>query len=178
MNSSKPSLRIALTIAGSDSGGGAGIQADLKTFHAFGVFGTSVVTAITAQNTLGVQAVHPVPVDVVHAQIRSLAGDLRPGAFKTGMLATGALVELVADAILDERLPRYVLDPVMISTSGHRLLDDDARRTIDALGAHRVLWSLATLAVVMYLSRSVDWYGMAGGNGASRRPGNAPPAPL
>ena len=130
VNSSKPSLRIALTIAGSDSGGGAGIQADLKTFHAFGVFGTSVVTAITAQNTLGVQAVHPVPADVVRAQIQSLAGDLRPAAFKTGMLATAALVELVADAILEERLPRYVLDPVMISTSGHRLLDEDARRTI------------------------------------------------
>lgn len=130
VKTSNPTLRIALTIAGSDSGGGAGIQADLKTFQAFGVFGTSAVTAITAQNTLGVQAVHPVPADVVRAQIGSIASDLRPSAFKTGMLATAALAELVADAIVDERLPRYVLDPVMVSTSGHRLLDEEAQRTI------------------------------------------------
>ena len=130
VKTSNPTLKIALTIAGSDSGGGAGIQADLKTFHAFGVFGTSAVTAITAQNTLGVQVVHPVPAGVVRAQIGSVASDLRPAAFKTGMLATAALVELVADAIDVERLPRYVLDPVMVSTSGHRLLDEEAQRTI------------------------------------------------
>jgi hydroxymethylpyrimidine/phosphomethylpyrimidine kinase len=119
-------LPIALTIAGSDSGGGAGIQADLKTFHAFGVFGTTAVTAITAQNTLGVSAIHPIPLDVVRAQIDSVAGDLRPRAFKTGMLATSALVEVVAKAIQDHGLTSYVLDPVMVSTSGHRLLDSGA----------------------------------------------------
>ncbi len=116
----------ALTIAGSDSGGGAGIQADLKTFHAFGVFGTSAVTAITAQNTLGVTAVHLVPVDVVRAQIDAVVEDLAPAAVKTGMLATAALVEAVARAIRHHGLERYVLDPVMVATSGDRLLDPDA----------------------------------------------------
>ncbi|MGW8268508.1 MAG: bifunctional hydroxymethylpyrimidine kinase/phosphomethylpyrimidine kinase, partial [Longimicrobiales bacterium] len=119
-------LPIALTIAGSDSGGGAGIQADLKTFHAFGVFGTSAVTAITAQNTLGVSAIHPVPLEVVRGQIEAVADDLRPAAFKTGMLASAALVSTVARAIRDFQLPNYVMDPVMVATSGDRLLDADA----------------------------------------------------
>ncbi|HUF12335.1 MAG TPA: bifunctional hydroxymethylpyrimidine kinase/phosphomethylpyrimidine kinase [Longimicrobiales bacterium] len=128
---SKPaSLKTALTIAGSDSGGGAGIQADLKTFHVFGVFGTSAITAITAQNTLGVHAVHAVPADIVRAQIHAVASDFRPTAFKTGMLATASLVGVVADAIEQEALPRYVLDPVMVSTSRHRLLDVEAERAI------------------------------------------------
>ena len=92
-------MRIALTIAGSDSGGGAGIQADLKTFQRFGVFGTSVITAVTAQNTREVRAVHPVPVEIVAAQLAALAEDLPPAAFKTGMLATVPLVREVAAAI-------------------------------------------------------------------------------
>src|SRR5687767_11093840 len=121
---------VALTIAGSDSGGGAGIQADLKTFHAFGVFGTSAVTAITAQNTLGVSAVHAVPTDVVRAQIDAVVADLRPRAAKTGMLATAALVGAVADAIAHHGLDRYVLDPVMDATSGHRLLARDAEAAL------------------------------------------------
>ena len=100
---------IALTIAGSDSGGGAGIQADLKTFHAFGVFGTSAVTAITAQNTRGVTAIHPVPLDVVRAQIDAVVSDLRPAALKSGMLATAPLVSTVANAIREHSLERYVL---------------------------------------------------------------------
>jgi hydroxymethylpyrimidine/phosphomethylpyrimidine kinase len=125
---------IALTIAGSDSGGGAGIQADLKTFHAFGAFGTSVLTAVTAQNTLGVTAVHAVPADVVRAQLHAVAGDLPPAAFKTGMLATAELVHLVADEVRAHNLPNYVLDPVMVATSGDRLLDVDAERAVmDAL---------------------------------------------
>ena len=124
------SLPIALTIAGSDSGGGAGIQADLKTFHAFGVFGTTAVTAVTAQNTLGVSRVHPVPTDTVRAQIDAVANDLRPRAVKSGMLATLELVELVADAVQEHGLSPYVLDPVMISTSGHRLLDPDAEEAV------------------------------------------------
>ena len=125
-----PRLKTALTIAGSDSGGGAGIQADLKTFHAFGVFGTSAITAITAQNTLGVHAVHAIPADIVRSQIEAVATDLKPASFKTGMLATAVLVETVADAIEQQALPRYVLDPVMVATSGHRLLDVDAERAV------------------------------------------------
>lgn len=116
----------ALTIAGSDSGGGAGIQADLKTFHQFEVFGTSVVTAVTAQNTLGVSAVHAIPLDVVRAQIEAVVGDIPPMAVKSGMLATAALVEMVAGAIREHGLDRYVLDPVMVATSGDRLLDVEA----------------------------------------------------
>jgi hydroxymethylpyrimidine/phosphomethylpyrimidine kinase len=123
-------MKIALTIAGSDSGGGAGIQADLKTFHQFGVFGTSVLTAITAQNTRGVQAVHAIPVDTVRAQMAALAEDLPPAGTKTGMLATRELVEAVAHGISEYRFPEYVLDPVMVATSGDRLLDRDAERSI------------------------------------------------
>ena len=121
---------VVLSIAGSDSGGGAGIQADLKTFHAFGCFGTTALTAITAQNTLGVHAVHPVPIATVQAQIRAVAKDLPPAAFKTGMLATAELVKAVADAIREHGLPNFVLDPVMVATSGDRLLDQDAEQTI------------------------------------------------
>ncbi|MQA89931.1 MAG: bifunctional hydroxymethylpyrimidine kinase/phosphomethylpyrimidine kinase [Gemmatimonas sp.] len=121
---------IALTIAGSDSGGGAGIQADLKTFQAFGAFGTSAVTAITAQNTVGVTAVHPVPADVVRAQIDAVAIDLRPAALKSGMLATRGLVQTVAGAIRAHSLERYVLDPVMVASSGARLLASDAEASI------------------------------------------------
>ncbi len=131
---------IALTIAGSDSGGGAGIQADLKTFHAFGVFGTSAVTAITAQNTLGVTAIHPIPLEVVRAQIEAVASDLPPRSLKTGMLATAELVATVAGAIRELGLPNLVLDPVMVSTSGHRLLDADAEGALA-----RELLPLATL---------------------------------
>ncbi len=123
-------MKIALTIAGSDSGGGAGIQADLKTFHQFGVFGTSVVVAITAQNTRGVRAVHAVPVDTVRAQMAALAEDLSPDATKSGMLATRELVEAVAEGINEHGFPSYVLDPVMVATSGDRLLDQDAERAI------------------------------------------------
>ena len=133
-------LPIALTIAGSDSGGGAGIQADLKTFHAFGVFGTSALTAITAQNTLGVHAIHPVPLGVVRAQIDAVALDLPPRAFKTGMLATAELVETVARAVRELSLSNFVLDPVMVSTSGHRLLDSSAEEALV-----RQLLPLATL---------------------------------
>jgi hydroxymethylpyrimidine/phosphomethylpyrimidine kinase len=123
-------MRIALTIAGSDSGGGAGIQADLKTFHQFGVFGTSVICAVTAQNTRGVTAWEPLPVSLVAAQIDALAADLPPAAFKSGMLGSAELVAAVADGIARHGFPNYVLDPVMVSTSGHRLLDFDAERLI------------------------------------------------
>ena len=123
---------VALTIAGSDSGGGAGIQADLKTFHAFGVFGTCAVTAVTAQNTLGVIRIHPVPVPDVRAQIDAVVSDLRPAAVKTGMLATAELVAEVAAAVRDHKLRGYVMDPVMVATSGDRLLDRDAEASLAA----------------------------------------------
>jgi hydroxymethylpyrimidine kinase/phosphomethylpyrimidine kinase len=121
---------IALTIAGSDSGGGAGIQADLKTFQAFGVFGTSVIVALTAQNTLGVQGVHLVPGDFVRLQFNAVVSDLPPRACKSGMLATAALVTTVAECIASAALPNYVLDPVLVATSGDRLLDPDAERAV------------------------------------------------
>jgi hydroxymethylpyrimidine/phosphomethylpyrimidine kinase len=119
-------MKTALTIAGSDSGGGAGIQADLKTFTAHGVFGTSAVTAITAQNTLGVTAWRAVPADLVTAQIEAVVGDIGVDGVKTGMLATAAIVEAVAAAIKSLELPRVVVDPVMVAKGGARLLDDDA----------------------------------------------------
>lgn len=126
-------MKIALTIAGSDSGGGAGIQADLKTFHQFGVFGTSAVVAITAQNTRGVRSVHPIPLELVRSQLAALAEDLPPDAVKTGMLATSALVEGVASAIEEYGFPNLVVDPVMVASSGDRLLDENAIGTVAEL---------------------------------------------
>lgn len=123
-------MRIALTIAGSDSGGGAGIQADLKTFHQFGVFGTSVITAVTAQNTVGVRAWQALPAALVAQQIDALAEDLPPAALKSGMLGSAELVEAVAAGIARHGFPHYVLDPVMVATSGDRLLAQDAEQLI------------------------------------------------
>jgi hydroxymethylpyrimidine/phosphomethylpyrimidine kinase len=119
-------MHTALTIAGSDSGGGAGIQADLKTFAAHGVYGTSAITAITAQNTLGVTSIVALPPEIVTAQIEAVASDIGVGAVKTGMLANRAIVRAVAAAIDALRLPFVVVDPVMVAKSGDRLLDDDA----------------------------------------------------
>ena len=119
-------MRTALTIAGSDSGGGAGIQADLKTFAAFGVYGASAITAITAQNTTGVVGIAPLDADVVTAQIETVAGDLTIHATKVGMLGTTAIVEAVAAAIEELDLPLVVVDPVLASSTGSRLLDADA----------------------------------------------------
>ncbi len=120
----------ALTIAGSDSGGGAGIQADLKAFEAHGVFGMSVVTALTAQNTTDVTAVHAVPADFVTAQLDAVASDLPIGAVKTGMLASPEIVRAVADGLRRWELGPVVVDPVMISKSGDALLDPDAVATL------------------------------------------------
>jgi hydroxymethylpyrimidine/phosphomethylpyrimidine kinase len=117
---------VALTVAGSDSGGGAGIQADLKTFHAFGVFGTSAITAITAQNTLAVTAIQKIDPEIVRQQIRAVAEDLAPAAAKTGMLADASIIEAVVDALQAASLQRLVIDPVMVAKSGHRLLEADA----------------------------------------------------
>ncbi|SIO11132.1 bifunctional hydroxymethylpyrimidine kinase/phosphomethylpyrimidine kinase [Vannielia litorea] len=117
--------QVALTIAGSDSGGGAGIQADLKAMSALGVFGASVITAVTAQNTRAVTAVHLVPAEVVGAQIDAVLEDLAPRAIKVGMLATAAIIQSVADGIGVFAGP-VVLDPVMIAKSGDALLAEDA----------------------------------------------------
>ena len=117
---------IALTIAGSDSGGGAGIQADLKTFSALGVYGCSVITALTAQNTLGVQGIHPIEPAFVRRQLDSVMGDLAVGAVKIGMLGTPEIIAAVADG-LEAWRPRWiVLDPVMVAKGGDKLLRDEA----------------------------------------------------
>ncbi len=116
---------VALTIAGSDSGGGAGIQADLKTFHAFGTFGTSVVTAVTAQNTVGVHHIEGLRAATIRKQIEVLRDDLPPAATKTGMLATAEVVETVAGALRGYE-GGLVVDPVMVATSGDRLVEESA----------------------------------------------------
>ena len=123
-------MKTRLTIAGSDSGGGAGIQADLKTFAAHGVYGTSAITALTAQNTLGVSGVHVVPAEFVTAQIEAVVADIGCDAVKTGMLATAAIVEAVAAAVEALDLPNLVVDPVMVAKGGDRLLDEDAVHAI------------------------------------------------
>jgi len=121
---------IAVTIAGSDSGGGAGIQADLKTFAALGVYGASVITALTAQNTQGVSAIYDVPADFIAAQIDAVFSDLDIGAVKIGMLSQGAAIEAVAKGLARHRAKNIVLDPVMVASSGDSLL---ARGAVDAL---------------------------------------------
>jgi len=123
-------MLIALSIAGSDSGGGAGIQADLKTFHRFGVFGTTVVTAVTAQNTRGVSAWTAMTPALVTAQLDAVATDLRPAAVKSGMLADRAIIDAVAAGLRRHALAPYVLDPVMIATSGDTLANDDVAPAI------------------------------------------------
>ncbi|MCF7529341.1 bifunctional hydroxymethylpyrimidine kinase/phosphomethylpyrimidine kinase [Neisseria lisongii] len=120
------SFAQALTIAGSDSGGGAGIQADLKTFQMCGVFGTSVLTAVTAQNTAGVSAVQMLTTDIVQAQIQAVREDFQIRAFKIGMLGTAEIIECVASALADQPFGIMVLDPVMIAKGGAPLLQDSA----------------------------------------------------
>jgi hydroxymethylpyrimidine/phosphomethylpyrimidine kinase len=116
----------ALTIAGSDSGGGAGIQADLKTFAAFGVYGASAITAVTAQNTIGVRAIHEVPADVVAAQIDAVLDDIGADAAKTGMLSSASIIEAVADRLRAHSFAPLVVDPVMVAKSGDALLRPEA----------------------------------------------------
>ncbi|SNZ12482.1 hydroxymethylpyrimidine/phosphomethylpyrimidine kinase [Natronoarchaeum philippinense] len=123
---------VALTVAGSDSGGGAGIQADLKTMDAHGVFGTSAITAATAQNTTGVQGTHVLPVEQIDAQIDAVVEDFDVGAIKTGMLATAPVIDLVAEQVAASDAPA-VVDPVMVASSGDRLLDADAEDAYEDL---------------------------------------------
>jgi hydroxymethylpyrimidine/phosphomethylpyrimidine kinase len=130
----------ALTIAGSDSGGGAGIQADLKTFQALGVWGMTAITAVTVQNTKGVTGYEELSSDTVADQIRAVVTDIGVGAAKTGMLASAPIIEAAAGAIADVGLPNLVVDPVFVSKHGHPLLQEDA---VDALRTRIV--SLATL---------------------------------
>ena len=125
-------MRVALTIAGSDSGAGAGIQADLKTFAAHGVYGTTAITAVTAQNSLGVTMAQALPADLVTAQIEAVVSDFGVHAAKTGMLANAAIVEAVSAAVRDLEIPLLVVDPVMIAKSGDRLLDDEALAAMKA----------------------------------------------
>lgn len=121
-----------LTIAGSDSGGGAGIQADIKAISAMGCYAASAITAVTVQNTLGVQAVHPVPLDILEGQIEAVLSDIGTDAIKIGMLHSADVVNLVADMLEKYRIKNVVLDPVMVSTSGHRLIEENAVEVIKA----------------------------------------------
>ena len=130
---------IGVTIAGSDSSGGAGIQADLKTFAAFGVYGASVITALTAQNTQGVRAIHDVPPDFIRAQIDAVFSDLEIGAVKIGMLSQAATIEAVAEGLAAHRAKNIVLDPVMVATSGDRLLAPEAVEALRKLLIPRAL---------------------------------------
>ena len=123
-------LPVALTIAGSDSGGGAGIQADLKTFAAFGVHGTSAITAITAQNTMTVTDIFELPVELITAQIDAIVSDLEVSAAKTGMLSSSKIIDAVAVAITKHRITSLVVDPVMVAKGGARLLRADAIDTL------------------------------------------------
>jgi hydroxymethylpyrimidine/phosphomethylpyrimidine kinase len=128
-------IPTAMTIAGSDSGGGAGIQADLKTFAALGVYGTSALTAITAQNTIGVTGVHEIPTDIIAAQIEAIITDIGADAVKTGMLSSSAIVEVVAQELKRHRVEALVIDPVMVAKSGDPLLQQEA---VEALRAKLV----------------------------------------
>lgn len=126
----KKSYFRVLTIAGSDSGGGAGIQADIKTISAMGCYTSSAITAVTVQNTLGVQAVHPIPLDILEGQIDAILSDIGADAIKIGMLHSTKVVNLVAEMIEKYGIRNVVLDPVMVSTSGHKLIEDDAIESI------------------------------------------------
>ncbi|MDA0987614.1 MAG: bifunctional hydroxymethylpyrimidine kinase/phosphomethylpyrimidine kinase [Chloroflexi bacterium] len=134
------SVKRAMTIAGSDSGGGAGVQADLKTFAALGVYGTSALTAITAQNTLGVTAVLELPPDLVAAQIDAVLSDIGADAVKTGMLANSGIIQVVADKAREYSFSNLVVDPVMVAKGGDRLLQEEA---VEAL--RNLLIPLATV---------------------------------
>jgi hydroxymethylpyrimidine/phosphomethylpyrimidine kinase len=129
----KKKYNIVLTIAGSDSIAGAGIQADLKTFSALGCYGMSVVTALTAQNTRGVVSVHPVPPDFVGDQLDAVLSDIEPGVVKIGMLYSAGVIQTVAEKLIKYSITKVVLDPVMASQSGDKLLEDEALNTMKEL---------------------------------------------
>ena len=126
----KKKYNRVLTIAGSDSGGGAGIQADIKAISAMECYAASAITAVTVQNTIGVQAVHPVPLDILEGQIEAVLSDIGADAIKIGMLHSTAVVKIVAQKIKQYGIKNVVLDPVMVSTSGHRLIEESAVEVI------------------------------------------------
>lgn len=155
---------IAVTIAGSDSSGGAGIQADIKTFSALGVYGASVITALTAQNTLGVQAIHDVPENFITQQMDSVFGDLAAGAVKIGMLSRPEAIEVVAEGLDRFGLEQAVLDPVMVATSGDPLLAEEAVDALKELLIPRALIitpNLAEAAVLLETDEARDEEEMA-----------------
>jgi hydroxymethylpyrimidine/phosphomethylpyrimidine kinase len=152
---------VALAIAGSDSGGGAGIQADLKAFAAVGVHGTTAITAITAQSTVGVTAIHPVPGDVIVAQVEAVAGDIGVDAVKIGMLGNEAIIDAVATALDAVGNAPVVVDPVMVSESGARLLDESAREAL----VERILPRAAVATPNLPEARALA--GSGGGAGAA-----------
>lgn len=123
-------MKLALTIAGSDSGGGAGIQADLKTFFSHGVYGMSVITSVTAQNTLGVLGVQNISEDMVYLQMKAVFEDLFPDAVKIGMVSTKEIIEVISKGLEEYKPKKIVLDPVMVSKSGHSLLEKEAIKTL------------------------------------------------
>ena len=161
-------MKTVLTIAGSDSGAGAGIQADLKTFAALGVYGTSAITAITAQNTVGVTAVAPVASDIVIAQMEAVASDIELHATKTGMLASAAIVEAVGAAIRELDLPMVVVDPVMVAKSGDALIDEDGVRAMRAELLSRALVVTPNIPEAEILSGS-RIHSLADARAAARR---------
>jgi hydroxymethylpyrimidine/phosphomethylpyrimidine kinase len=145
---------VVLSIAGSDSGGGAGIQADLKTMSALGCFATTAITAVTVQNTLGVSGIHAIPVEVVKAQIKAVMDDLKPSAIKIGMIHSAELAIGIAEALSEYPNVPVIFDPVMVATSGDRLIAGD---TVETLKAH--LFPIATL-VTPNLDEAVILAGM------------------
>ena len=155
------STPVAVTIAGSDSGGGAGIQADLKTFAALGVYGASIIVALTAQNTRGVTGIHDVPPEFIRAQMDAVFSDLAIGAVKIGMLSQAASIEAVAKGLADHRATNIVLDPVMVATSGDRLLATDAVEALRRLLIPRALVITPNLpeaaALVEQLARAIQY---------------------
>ncbi len=130
MTQEKKQYRRVLTIAGSDSGGGAGIQADIKAISAMGCYAASAITAVTVQNTLGVEGVHAIPLDTLRGQIDAVLSDIGADAVKIGMLHSSEVVAEVADALVRHKVQNVVLDPVMVSTSGHRLIEESAIETL------------------------------------------------
>ena len=159
----KTGAAIALTIAGSDSGGGAGVQADLKTFSALGVYGASVITALTAQNTQGVQGIFNVPASFVEMQMKSIFSDLTPHSVKIGMLSSADIILAVAEGLIRFKAQNIVLDPVMVATSGDALLQDDAvnclKHELMPLAAI-ITPNLAEAAVLLGEAVAVDEQGM------------------
>lgn len=130
LNTMKKNYYRVLTIAGSDSGGGAGIQADIKAISAMGCYAASAITAVTVQNTIGVQAVHPIPLEILEGQIDAVLSDIGADAIKIGMLHSAEVVHLVAVMLRKYNIKNIVLDPVMVSTSGHRLIEESAVQVI------------------------------------------------